>query len=496
MRDILFVTVDSLRADHIGCYGYDRPTTPTLDTLAAAGHRCENAFAHACLTRPSFPSILTSSYPLMYGGFERIANGRTLVTEPLADREYTCAGFHSNLYLSADFGYDRGWETYFDSKTDPSPTDRLKQAAKDQLDRDGRPYQPLASAVDTSERQAGVDVGSAYVLADDITDRALSWAQSRVARDGPRFLWVHYMDVHPPYVPPAEHQRHFRDTPVGEREAIQLRRKMIEDPEDLTASEHETLVDLYDSEVRFTDTEIARLLDGVREAWGGSPLPVVTADHGEAFGEHGLYSHPNNFYDEVMHVPLITSGPEVEPEESTGPLTTNWSVYSTSRRPWWTTAVASFLGTSTATVSGRCLRTRSGPASASSVTTREGESRPLPSAPPTESISVSNGRPRPLRGRSSPQATDETSVLASTRNCTTSRQIPAKPRTSPPPGPTSASRSARRWPTTCATSRSPRPMSAVSNSTRRSKNACATSATVSEPMTQCSCPSRGTLPGR
>ncbi|WP_049903043.1 sulfatase [Halococcus agarilyticus] len=309
MTDLVLVTVDSLRADHVGRYGYARDTTPTIDAVAADGHRFENAFAHACSTRPSFPSILTSSYPLMYGGFERIAPGRTLVSEPLADAGYANAGFHSNLFLSAEFGYDRGWETYFDSKTDPSVTARAKQAIKERLDENGRLYRFLAGAVDTAEREAGVNVGSAYVLADEITDRALQWVRSRAGADS-RFLWVHYMDVHHPYVPPARHQQPFRDDPIGERDAIQLRRKMVEDPDDLTTTERDALVDLYDAEIRFADAEIGRLLSGIHEAWDGDPLTIVTADHGEAFGEHGPYSHPNTFYDEVMHVPLVASLPD------------------------------------------------------------------------------------------------------------------------------------------------------------------------------------------
>jgi len=186
---------------------------------------------------------------------------------------------------------------------------RAKQAVKERLDENGRLYQFLAGAVDTAEREAGVNVGSAYVLADEITDRALQWARSQAGADS-RFLWVHYMDVHHPYVPPARHQRPFRDEPIGEREAIQLRRKMVEDPDDLTATEHDALVDLYDAETRFADAEIGRLLSGVREAWGSDPLTIVTADHGEAFGEHGPYSHPNTFYDEVMAVPLVASLPD------------------------------------------------------------------------------------------------------------------------------------------------------------------------------------------
>lgn len=303
MNDILLVTVDSLRADHVGWHGYERDTTPNLDALADRSHTCTNTFAHACSTRPSFPSILTSSYALMYGGYERISPDRTLISEVFDDAGYQTAGFHSNLYLSADFDYDRGFGEFYDSKTDPSVTARLRQFVKDQLDSDGLVYQTLSRAFETAEETAGVNVGSAYVNADEITDHALKWAES-VADDGPRFLWIHYMDVHHPYVPPKRHQRAFRDEPIGERRAIQLRRKMIESPGEVTESELADIVDLYDAEIRFTDEQIGRLIDTVRESWG-DVTALVTADHGEEFLDHGQFSHYATFYDEVLHVPLL-----------------------------------------------------------------------------------------------------------------------------------------------------------------------------------------------
>jgi len=112
------------------------------------------------------------------------------------------------------------------------------------------------------------------------------------------------MDVHHPYVPPATHQRPFRDDPVSERRAIQLRRKMVEE-QALEDHERETVLDLYDAEIRFTDAEIARLVEGIQDTWKGDPFIAFTADHGESFGEHGRYSHPPTFYDEVLHVPLV-----------------------------------------------------------------------------------------------------------------------------------------------------------------------------------------------
>jgi len=309
MNDVLLITIDSLRTDHIGCMGYDRETTPVIDEFAADGHTFENAFAHACSTRPSFPSIMSSSHALMHGGFEMMTDGRTMVAEVFDDGGYATAGFHSNLYLSADFGYDRGFDEFYDSKTDPSTTARIRQFVKDRLNDEGFLYQFLASAFDTAERRAGINVGSAYDTATEITDRALEWAEQQ-ADDGPRFLWVHYMDVHHPYVPPAKYQRQYRDDPISESRSIKLRRKMIEDPESVTDEELADIVDLYDAEIRYTDAEIGRLVDRVTEAWGAKPVTAITADHGEEFLDHGQFSHYTHFYDEVMWVPLFLGGIE------------------------------------------------------------------------------------------------------------------------------------------------------------------------------------------
>ncbi|MFC6836863.1 sulfatase [Halomarina ordinaria] len=314
MTDILLLTVDSLRADHVGCYGYDRETTPTIDALADEGCRFENAFAHACSTRPSFPSILASSYALMYGGYERISDEQTLVSEALSDAGYRTAGLHSNLYLSADFGYGSGFDHFFDSKTDPGPVARIKQIAKDRLDNDGLLFQALSTGVNTAERQAGLNVGSAYVTADDLTDMAVDWVDEQATASDPRFLWAHYMDVHHPYVPPERHQRALTGEYIDERQAVKLRRKMLEEPEALSEHERQQLLDLYDAEIRFCDAEIGRLLQHVRETWGEDTVVLFTADHGEEFGEHGQYSHHATFFDEVTHVPFVLSDGEASGE--------------------------------------------------------------------------------------------------------------------------------------------------------------------------------------
>lgn len=303
MTNVLLVTVDSLRADHLGCYGYNRETTPVLDDMAAGSNLFTNVFAHSGTTRTSFPAILTSSYALMYGGYERVSDRRTVVAEPLSEAGYQTAGFHSNLFLSADFGYDRGFDTFYDSKSDPSFTAKLRQFVKQNLDQDGLLFRFLKRSFEATEKHAGVEVGSAYVSADDITDMAIEWLDG-VNPSEPTFLWTHYMDVHHPYLPPERHQRPIRDDPIDHRRATRLRRKMLEEPDEVTEEERQTLIDLYDAEIRFTDHEIGRLVSHTRERLEGDTVVVVTADHGEEFADHGGYSH-NTVHDEGIHVPLI-----------------------------------------------------------------------------------------------------------------------------------------------------------------------------------------------
>ena len=305
--NVVLVTVDSLRADHCSSYGYDRETSPNLDAIAAEGLAVD-AYANANATRASFPSILTSTYPLAYGGFKYLSDRRTMLGTPLQGAGYSTGGFHSNVWLSRDFNYDRGFDRFYDSKSDPGLMARLRAFLKTNLDQEGVVYRTLQSMYDRTERQAGIDVGQTYKDAETITDRALDWIRGT---GEPFFCWVHYMDVHHPYVPRPSYAAEMGvDLDIGEREAIRLRRKMLERPDDVTAEERQVLVDLYDAEIRYADEQIGRLVETVR---GTAPETafLCTSDHGEEFYEHGGYSHNPSMYDEVIHVPLVLSGPDV-----------------------------------------------------------------------------------------------------------------------------------------------------------------------------------------
>lgn len=312
MRSVLLVTIDSLRADHVGCYGHDRDTSPELDEMAAGGGARFDAVATANSTQYSFPSILTSTYPLAYGGAGYLSEERVTVAEAVADADVATAGIHSNLWLSRDYGYDRSFDFFYDSKSEPSTLGRLRIVAKNSLPSDSVVFRALKRAYEFFESTGGVDIGQTYKDAETITDRAIEWVDDR---DGPFVVWVHYMDPHHPYVPRPQHLAELGlDSGVDRSEAIRLRRRMLDAPGDLTHEEHRTLVDLYDGEIRYTDHHVGRLVDAFDRAAPGAFTALVTADHGEEFADHGGYSHTNTMYDEVLDVPLVMVGDAVPDE--------------------------------------------------------------------------------------------------------------------------------------------------------------------------------------
>lgn len=255
--NVLLVTIDTLRADHVGCYGYAAASTPAIDGLAKRGVRFETAIVHAPLTGPSHASILTGYTPLGHG----FRNNSGYVLTPkvrTAAEDFRAAGYRTAAFVSAfpvdrRFGFDRGFETYDDRM--PRGNDRRRT-----------PY---------VER-----------FADATTDAVLRWLAEagRVANaraSQPWFLWVHYYDPHAPYEPPADLAERFRQKP-------------------------------YDGEVAFVDRELARLLKAIDDASiAERTLILVTADHGESLGEHGEGTHGIFVYDATLKVPWVMAGPDI-----------------------------------------------------------------------------------------------------------------------------------------------------------------------------------------
>lgn len=280
-KNVALLSVDALRADHVSCYGYSRPTTPNLDDLAVENTRFENAWSASSHTREAVPSLLTGRYPLdaVDGGYRLTA---TPVSAVLRETGFATSGFHSNPYISRAYGFDEG----FDEFDDDLHLGRHRLVALAQ-----RAWDKLRNRH--------------YARADVINKRALHWLDG-LDDEQPFFLWNHYMDVHGPYEPPKEYRRLFRDDSISTREAQRLYKRAISEPESVASDERQTLVDLYDAEIRYLDDLIGEFVEELRARnLLDKTLIVITADHGDAFGEHGYYEHPRYLHEELTRIPLL-----------------------------------------------------------------------------------------------------------------------------------------------------------------------------------------------
>jgi arylsulfatase len=285
--NVLLITIDCLRPDHVSVYGYERPTTPHLDDLANEGVRFTQAISQGPCTRVSFAAMFSSTYPAMFGGFLRLSPQRTVLAEILREAGYCTVALGSNPYLSPIYGYDKGFEI-FDGSLVPWIQSRQHRLLK-YLNRFFIVARRLLP----------------YLPASALTAKAVRFLRHH-SPARPWFLWLHYMDVHDPYRPPRRHAARFRSARRPELSNRALWQKALSQPGEISENERQHLVDLYDAEINFADEQIGRLLAHLRrQGWLDSTLIIVTADHGEAFGEHGKFSHRFELYDELLRVPLI-----------------------------------------------------------------------------------------------------------------------------------------------------------------------------------------------
>jgi arylsulfatase A-like enzyme/Flp pilus assembly protein TadD len=263
---VLLVTIDTLRADHVGAYGAEGVETPTLDGLAARGVLFEQAMASVPLTLPSHASLLTGQYPPTHGVRHNAIFTLSDEAESMAER-FQAQGFDTGAVIGAavldpDFGLDQGFDHYDDAL----PKER-------------------ATSAGFYERPAA-----------QVTDAALDWLGTI---DGPFFLWVHYYDPHASYSPPEPWKQRFAKRP-------------------------------YDGEVASVDHAVGRLLDGLEgDGRLAETIVAVTSDHGEGLGEHGEGSHTYLIYDSVLRVPMILAGPGLPEGRRVAPVTPNTGLAAT-----------------------------------------------------------------------------------------------------------------------------------------------------------------------
>ena len=276
---IVLVTLDTTRADHLGCYGYGRPTSPHIDRLAREAVVYRRAIAPGTWTFPSHASLFTGKFATSHGarfdpagqlqlnqGLEKgqpswdqyrvrtiAADERTLAAL-LGDHGYATCGVVAGPWLKKVFGLSKGF-------------------------------------VDYDDNHIGTVNGR---LAEDVTDAALRWLASPV--DGPRFLFANYFDPHGPLVPPAAYARKFLPPtdPSAKKEVEEAKRRIA----------------LYDAEINYMDDHVGRLLDGLRQRDLFTPAwIIITADHGELLGEHGQTGHGDIPLQGVIRVPMIVKPP-------------------------------------------------------------------------------------------------------------------------------------------------------------------------------------------
>jgi arylsulfatase len=276
---VLLVTLDTTRPDHLSSYGYERETSPQLDALASRSVLFTRAWSTSAWTLPAHASLFTGLPAIAHraqfdvGGEELRLGFRARALAPEFDtlaelllaRGYTTAAFVAGPWLKRQFGALQGFETIADDV--PPATGRDARA---------------------------------------VTDDALRWIDDTDDAT-PRFLFVNYFDPHYPYTPPAgdDVYPHARDIVPKKWLDEALAGKPV-DPALLR-----TLIARYDGEIRFMDRELGRLLEAFESRAGGRPiLTIVTADHGESFGEDGFYLHNGSLGEEATRVPLVVGFPD------------------------------------------------------------------------------------------------------------------------------------------------------------------------------------------
>ena len=297
--NIVFIVLDTVRADHLSSYGYHRPTTPNIDRLARRGVLFENAIAPTSWTLPSHAAMFTGLLPHQNGAdwWLPLPPGPRTLAEALSSNGYQTAGFVANFnYCQKGWGIGRGFSIY----RDDSESLRRNLAGTLLGTAIIQPAYETFCRFDYLERQD----------ARETNQRVFRWLRSPPS--SPFFLFINYFDTHVPYLtePPYDH----RFGKISNR----LVHKLFNDlnspgpATDLTPRDRAALIAAYDNCLAFLDAQVGRLLDFLQNSpEGRNTIVIITSDHGEEFGEQGFYSHGYNLYRPALHVPLIIAGPGI-----------------------------------------------------------------------------------------------------------------------------------------------------------------------------------------
>ncbi|MFB0562463.1 MAG: sulfatase-like hydrolase/transferase, partial [Candidatus Lokiarchaeia archaeon] len=270
--NIILISIDALRADHLSCYGYHRNTSPYIDQLAREGVLFKNGFSQATWTLPSHASIFLSQYVWRHkidDKKKRMGNSNVTLAEILRNENYITAAFVGGGYVVPKFGFSQGFDIYFQAQPKWKTLGQMGS------------YQ----------------------------DRVFCWLEKHQRKRF--FLFLHTNDVHCPYNPPGDYHDLYTE---GYQDHQALDKKIARELYKLVLTKEELLylLDLYDGEITYVDDQLGELFEKLEQLGiDDNTIIIITADHGEAFKEHDKLGHWDEPYIEEVHVPLIMRGPGI-----------------------------------------------------------------------------------------------------------------------------------------------------------------------------------------
>lgn len=291
MKNVILLTIDTLRKDVVGIYNKENNLTPFIDSLVNHALIFTRFHSSGPYTQASFPGILTSSYYLEYGRDKKLSPRRLLISEALQKSGITTAAFHSNPYLSDFFGWNRGWDIFYDS---------MQDEVSDMIP---------------------------YVRGDQVNRKVKLWLEQHVQSDNkkPFFLWTHYMDVHEPYIPKKQYlQLVDPSISLNEQEMFDLFKNTLLKRDISDSKAVHLLRNLYRAGVRETDEYVKEFFDTLKQYNVlENSIIIISTDHGDEFNEHQGLSHDGKMYSELVDSPFIIIDYQREKKEVCHNLVSN-----------------------------------------------------------------------------------------------------------------------------------------------------------------------------
>ncbi len=308
--NVILITMDTVRADHLSLAGYERDTTPNLRKLSKKATLHTNAIASGDMTLPTHASIFTGLYARQHGAHhtDKLSLGNPLsdklntLAEMLSQKGYYTAAVVANRgYLTHHFGFDQGFDYYDNRKVvlflGSTPSYYVRNAISGFLSHFAPYYQS----------------GLTYRRAEEINNEVFSQLKRSEALDNPFFLFINYMDAHNPYIPPPPFDSQYpgKDEGFTPNRYNYLYKEIMTLNYTMTENEHRHLVSQYDGEIAYIDHNIGKLILRLKELeLYENSLIIITSDHGEVFGERDLMNHGVSVYQDQVYIPLVIKYPE------------------------------------------------------------------------------------------------------------------------------------------------------------------------------------------